>query len=157
MNLKRLSEEEYGQQYQQHYLEIYKLFTEMADRVSSRRQSANSFFLTINTALIAATSYISFNENVESTFYSFVSLAGMMVCLLWFCLILSYRNLNRAKYTVVHEIERKLPIAPYDAEWDCLDRGKSAHIYWPLTHVEMVVPWTFFVLHALVLTCSLIS
>ncbi|RDD97660.1 hypothetical protein DTW92_07525 [Paracoccus pantotrophus] len=33
-------------------LEIYKMLVEMADRVSQRRQSANSFYLTVNTAII---------------------------------------------------------------------------------------------------------
>ena len=34
-------------------LEQYKLYVEMADRISSRRQNANSFFLSINTAIVA--------------------------------------------------------------------------------------------------------
>jgi hypothetical protein len=37
----------------EHYLELYKLAVEMADRVSARRATANAFFLTINTALFA--------------------------------------------------------------------------------------------------------
>jgi hypothetical protein len=36
-----------------HLLEQYKLYIEMADRISSRRQSANSFFLSLNTTLVA--------------------------------------------------------------------------------------------------------
>ncbi len=35
------------------YLELYKLAVEMADRVSARRATANAFFLTVNTALLA--------------------------------------------------------------------------------------------------------
>jgi hypothetical protein len=42
-----------------HRIEQYKLYLEMADRISSRRQSANSFFLTLNTALVALVSYLS--------------------------------------------------------------------------------------------------
>ena len=34
-------------------LDIYKLAVEMADRVSSRRATANAFFLTVNTGLVA--------------------------------------------------------------------------------------------------------
>jgi hypothetical protein len=33
-------------------LELYKLAVEMADRVSSRRGMANSFFLTVQTAMV---------------------------------------------------------------------------------------------------------
>ena len=42
----------YGESYQAHSLEIYKLYVQMADNISARRQSANSFFLTVNTAII---------------------------------------------------------------------------------------------------------
>lgn len=37
----------------QQYVELYKLAVEMADRVSARRATANAFFLTVNTALLA--------------------------------------------------------------------------------------------------------
>ena len=36
-----------------HYFELYELAVEMADRVSARRGVANSFFLTINTGIVA--------------------------------------------------------------------------------------------------------
>jgi hypothetical protein len=35
------------------YLELFKLAVEMADRVSARRATADAFFLTGNTALLA--------------------------------------------------------------------------------------------------------
>lgn len=35
------------------YLDLYKLAVEMADRVSARRGTANAFFVTVNTALLA--------------------------------------------------------------------------------------------------------
>jgi hypothetical protein len=35
-------------------LELYKLAVEMADRISARRALANTFFLTVNTGLAAA-------------------------------------------------------------------------------------------------------
>ena len=52
-NLFKLSPTEYGEAYQAHLLEQYKLFVESADRISQLRQQANRFFLTINTALLA--------------------------------------------------------------------------------------------------------
>src|SRR5262245_9792406 len=40
--------------FQNHLLEQYKLYVEMADRISQRRGTANTFFLTVNTAIIGA-------------------------------------------------------------------------------------------------------
>ena len=45
-----ISPDKYGGEYQNHLLEQYKLYVQMADKISERRQSANSFFLTVNTA-----------------------------------------------------------------------------------------------------------
>jgi hypothetical protein len=53
------------------YLELYKLAVEMADRVSARRATANAFFLTVNTALLAFVSSGSLNM------LWLVALAGM--------------------------------------------------------------------------------
>ena len=140
---------EYGQDYNAHSLEIYKVFVEMADRISQRRQSANSFFLSINTAVIGMVGYIGFDEaeNVGQEFYLLIGFAGITLCLLWFFIIRSYRSMNRAKFKVIHEIERILPIAPYDTEWKVAGQGKKPLIHIPFTYIEMLVPWVFLSLH----------
>jgi len=159
MNLISKGKADYGENYESHCLEIYKTFVEMADRISQRRQSANSFFLSINTAVIAAISYVSFGNKGENSpeFYGLVALSGMVLCFLWFCLILSYRNLNTAKFKVIHQIEQLLPIAPYDAEWEIAGRGEKPWLYWPFTHIEMIVPWVFFALHTFVIVSVIVA
>jgi hypothetical protein len=44
--------------YKIHILEQYKIYVEMADRISSRRNLANVFFLTINTTLITVVGFL---------------------------------------------------------------------------------------------------
>ncbi|MDM8557862.1 hypothetical protein [Candidatus Parabeggiatoa sp. HSG14] len=151
------NEEKYGSDYRAHYLEMYKLYVEMADRISTRRQSANSFFLTINSAIIAVLGYVQFGvylgaklgvEQAQTNdFYWIISVLGMILCVIWFQLVRSYKQLNSAKYEVIHHIEQRLPIAPYDAEWEAVDRGKNSHLYKPFTHIEVKIPWIFFVLN----------
>ena len=51
--LRGVDSNEYGPSYRDHSFEIYKTYLEMADRISGRREKANSFFLALNTALIA--------------------------------------------------------------------------------------------------------
>lgn len=143
---------QYGENYNAHLLEQYKIYVEMADRISTRRQSANSYFLTINTAIIAMISYLKLESSISEgyLFYFLVSVAGMILCYTWYRLIQSYKGLNSGKFKIIHELEKKLPTAPFDAEWKCLGEGKNSDLYHPFTHVEMVVPWIFFVLHLFV-------
>lgn len=70
---------------------------------------------------------------------------------MWYRLIRSYKDLNTAKFKVIHEIEQKLPCAPYDLEWEKVGRGKDSKLYLPFTHIEICVPWVFLALHVFVL------
>lgn len=147
-----LSETDYGAAYQEHLLAVYQLYVQMADRISARRQAANSYFLTINTALIALVSYVQLACEAAGTapFYWSIAVAGITLCYLWYRLIRSYNDLNSGKFKVIHEIERRLPIRPYDAEWTALGRGKRPDLYLPFTHIERFVPWVFLLIHLVV-------
>ncbi len=74
-------------------------------------------------------------------------MAGLILSYFWYRLLLSYKGLNTAKFLVVHEIEKTLPLSPYDAEWECLGRGKNSDNYKPFTHIEIWVPRVFIALH----------
>lgn len=147
-----ISAEDYGESYKAHILQIYQLYLEMADRISSRRERANSFFLTLNTAIVGFIGYMSGTDkvSVDEPWLSIVGFAGIAICYLWYRIIRSYRGLNSAKFKVIHEIERMLPIKPYDAEWEYVGRGKNSSLYLPFTHVEIFIPWIFLVLHVVI-------
>jgi hypothetical protein len=144
---------------QEQLLDQYKLYVEMADRISARRQTANSFFLSLNTAIVALVGYVHLGEAnaTKGPFFWSVALAGLALCYLWYRIIRSYRDLNTAKFKVIHEIERKLPLSPYDAEWEAVGRGKNPDLYLPFTSIEIGIPWIFFSLHLVVLARSLIG
>lgn len=131
--------------FQVHLLDQYKLYIEMADRVSARRQAANSYFVTLNTALLGFVGYVTTKDSNE--YMWLLGIVGVVLSYLWYRIIVSYRDLNSAKFKVVHEIEKRLPISPYDAEWEAMGRGKDSSLYKPLTHIELGVPWVFLVLH----------
>jgi hypothetical protein len=155
--LSGVSANEYGSSYREHAIEIYKVYLEMADRISERREKANSFFLAVNTALIALFANEAFGSAAASPrpLEQLVPIAGCVLCYLWYRIIRSYRDLNSAKFKVIHEIERQLPLRPYDAEWQSVKRGNNPKLYLPFTHVEGVVPWLFMVFHGLLAICSI--
>lgn len=141
----------YGESYRDHCLEIYKVYVQMADNISARRQSANSFFLTVNTAVIGIVVYVG---GASGKWNWVVSLAGIALCYAWYRLIRSYKDINSGKFKVVQEIEKELPLSPYDAEWEALGRGDDPKLYLPFTHVEVWVPRIFGALHCIALLLS---
>jgi hypothetical protein len=127
-------------------LEIYKMLVEMADRVSQRRQSANSFYLTVNTAIIGGAAYLS-----QSTFGHLgtwaVSAAGIAICVLWIRAVVSYKSLNAAKFEVITALEDRLPVTPYKDEWAILDVDGDGKRHKPFHKTEVLVPMVFMCVH----------
>ena len=149
---------DYGDLHRSHVLELYRIYVEMADRVSARRVTTNSFFLSINTAMIGLVGYISAStKTITALDVRFpIAISGIVICYLWRRIVRSYRDLNSAKFKVIHEIERILPLRPYDAEWEAVGRGKDPKRYLPFTHVEIAVPWVFIALHVSVVLFTLL-
>lgn len=131
------------------YVEQYKLYLEMLDKISERRQHANSFFLTVNTGVCAFIGYLFSNDTNDNfkNFFWFVPVAGILLSYFWYRLIKSYRDLNSAKFEVVHLMEQRLPLAPYHAEWIALGEGKDSKVYVPFTHLEIWVPRSFMLMY----------
>ena len=136
---------EAGEKYQSAILEQYKIYVEMADRVSGRRAIANTFFLTLNTSVFTVFGvFWSVKPQLVSWFLIFPLLALVGECAAWFYLVCSYRQLNTAKYSVIGAMEERLPASPYwRAEWMALGEGRDRSKYWPLTHLEKWIPVLF--------------
>jgi hypothetical protein len=127
-------------------LEIYKLTVEMADRLSGRRAAANTFLLSVQAALIASLGSSSLADRP-------VAGAGMLLATAWWVLLRSYRDLNNAKFQVICEMEKELPVQAYSAEWATLKKDPVKGWrprYAELGTVERVVPVVFLVLNALI-------
>lgn len=132
------------------YMEQYKLYLTMLDNISDRRQHANNFFLTVNTGVCAFIGYI-FSKDAAMEFRSFfwfVPVAGILLSYFWYRLIRSYRDLNSAKFKVVHLMEKRLPLAPFHTEWLALGEAKDRKRYVPFTHLEIWVPRSFMLMYA---------
>lgn len=129
------------------FIELYKLAVEMSDRISARRGVANSFFLTVNTGLAALLG----SQNLRW----YVAAAGIVLCITWWALLKSYRDLNAAKFAVILAMEEGLPARVFGGEWDRLRRDpvklalrRDAFRSWAgqyreLGRVERSVPWVF--------------
>lgn len=127
-------------------LEIYKMLVEMADRVSQRRQSANSFYLTVNTAIISGAAYISQPAVGHLSTWA-ISIAGIAICALWIRAVTSYKSLNSAKFDVITAIEKRLPVSPYSEEWNILDVDGDGKRHKPFHKTELLVPIVFMCVH----------
>ena len=149
------------QHYQEAVLKQYKICVEMADRISARRAVANAFFLSLNTAVLAAVGALAGSFWRPHLTSGWILLFPLVVLLVqtgaWFWLIRSYRQLNGAKYAVVGALEERLPASPYwRAEWTALGEGKDRSRYWPLTHLEQWLPAAFAALYVIAFIVAIV-
>jgi len=144
-NLFRMNDKEYGDNYREHLLVQYQLYVEGMEKISDRRQNANNYFITINTVLISFIGVLFQVKVFEHVAWikALIAIIGIIICVIFWFLLRSYKQLNTGKFKVIHEIENKLPLALYDFEWKALGEGKDAAAYFPFSHIEMIIPWVF--------------
>lgn len=135
-------------------LEQYKLYVGTAEKVSEKRQTANAYFLSLNSFLLVLSGYLTTIK--FQSWHVLIVLAGIFICIFWLLNLQSYRSLNSVKYKVIHEMEKQLPIKLFYDEWGLLDRGKNKRTYLRLSRVEQGVPTIFIFLYWAVLALSLL-
>ena len=130
-------------------LEIYKLHSHLADRVSERREGANRLYVTLQVGLVifvGALLRFGIGDAPESLVLGAIGGFGALLSLSWIAMILAYKSLNREKFRVLGELEKQLPFRFFTLEWDPKAVGKKSNSSWTLTFVEISLPSIFFLL-----------
>ncbi len=130
--------------------EQYKLLLQTSETLITRRQTMNTFFLTANGVLISMLGLIT-SAKIESK-YLFVYLCafavvGVLLCLSWRSLLVSYGQLNTGKFAVLNKLEHYLPVCIFSGEWIALGEGKDKRKYRSFTQSEKNVPILFLLVY----------
>lgn len=137
---------EYGEDYSEHLLEQYKLHAEMADAASKRRVETNKYFLSINALLVTAIGLMSEQDSIifmDAFWRGVVAFSALLMCILWWSMIQSFKSLNRAKFQIINAMERHLPSAGFSAEWDFIERLNEKERHREMTTIELWIPVVF--------------
>jgi len=126
----------------------YKLYVDLADKISARRATTNSFYLTANSFLFVAIGIL-FSNGLEVV-VPIILLIGVFVSVSWWLLIIYYRNLNSSKYKVINEIEKKLPVMGLQIEYEIykIQKTKFRRVK-SLTSIEQWLPISLLIMYSL--------
>ncbi len=132
------------------YLEIYKLSVEMADRLSARRGATNVYFITLESTLSASAGFWMSTENSLSYQKALViGVVSLILSMIWWLQIQTYRNLSKAKFDVIHELEQQLTFAPFTKEWEVVNGIRKKHV--DLTRTESFIPVIFLLVNIILI------
>lgn len=140
MKNKDLINKNYGKLFHEHLLKQYELYVNTSTDVSSKRLESNKFYLTLNSVIFGFASYLTLlNNNLIILLFSVI---GFLISIIWFTNISSYKELNSAKFKVIHEMEDFLPASLFRAE-----EKYYLNKYRGLTAVEKFIPLIFLILY----------
>lgn len=141
------SKETYGDDFNAHLLEQYKLYVQSADNVSARRIASNRYLLTVSVTLLAlyGVDLVGIDQRLVSQIAPGI---GLVVSLVWWLIIRSHKHLNRIKFEIINELEQHLPATLFACEWQKLEQGQG-RFYIPFTKIEPWVPFMFLGIHAM--------
>ena len=129
-------------------LEQYKLYVETMEKLVERRQTAHSVLLTANAFLMTMAGFFVKDVKPPVSLPSgiavvAVAVAGILLSFTWQKLSQHYGLMNRAKFEVIHALERQLPTAPFLDEWHALGEGKDPRRYQSMATIESTIPKIF--------------
>jgi len=125
------------------YFELYKLMVASSEALVARRQTVNTYFLTVN-GLLATVAGLLLQRGDEATLTSLslaiLCIVGLVISVVWRLILISFGQLNRGKFAVINQMEQQLTAAIYDAEWQALGQGGNPTLYRSFTEREALVP-----------------
>lgn len=150
MEERTLINKDYGEHFKEHLLEQYKLFVDTSLDVTSKRLESNKFHLTLNSIVFGIASYLT-TLNQYAVIILF-SATGVLISYIWRKNILAYKELNTAKFKVIHELETYLPASIF--KWEEKHYLRKYH---GTTSTEKWYPLIFIVLYTSVIIVATLS
>lgn len=139
-------------------IKLYEIYLATAERVSDRRLSANSWMLSINTAIVAAFGYAVVNlspatDIAQKIMVAMLPIAGICACFMWHALLVSYRQLNSAKFKVLQEIEQSFEHKLFSLE----EKYYQSAGRFALSTIERFVPLAFILVYAVTFALMVVN
>jgi hypothetical protein len=129
----------------------YKLMVQTSESLISRRQGTNTFFITLNGALLTAIGLFvrnGYDPRSHGLVIAILCVTGIVISWAWRTLLISFGQLNKGKFAVILRLEKVLGTATFDAEWEALDRGEDKRTYRSFTKSESRIPIAFSIIYA---------
>jgi hypothetical protein len=128
----------------------YELMVNSSLQVTNWRQGANNFFLAVNAALLTIAAYLYSLSPITGIV---IGAMGICIAVLWHSTIVYFKALNKAKFSVIEEMEKQLPIPMFQLEYLHFKK-ENTNI---ATHIECGIPWLFGLAYVLMIILNILK
>ena len=155
-----MTPQQYGANYQDHFLEQYKLCVEMAEAASQRRDQINRYYPTLFSvlaAILVILTRVDLSEELalsaDPTTWILVGfgIMGIYLVLTWSLSISSYQRFISIKYGIIREMEEHLPFPANRKEAEQLPPSVMAGYRELLLPMAFILPFYGVMVYAFVL------
>ena len=145
-------------QHKNEILDQYKMFQKTSEDLVARRQSVNSFYISVNSAMVALMGVILGLVEAPTKLYVvfFMCIVGIILDISWMNILEAYGTLNASKMKVIRLMEEQLPITLYDAEWRVMSDKLNNKKYVSFTDSEKRIPRIFGLVYSVILVGILV-
>ena len=144
----------------------YEMFVETSEELVRRKQTVNSFYITLNSLIISVVlaafsfaqsfSLLGLQIKYSTLIICLLSVVGAIVCLSWHSLIQSYADLNGSKMKIISYIETQLAYNLYHTEWQLVSQKKGNKKYKSFSAKEKLIAKLFLGLYAILFLTGLL-
>ncbi|MBR7177629.1 MAG: hypothetical protein IKD26_05400 [Clostridia bacterium] len=136
-------------------VEQYKVLLSTSESLIERRQKLTTTYLSIFSVMLPVLSaMLTFEQAFLQLGAFFVSAICIILCLSWRGTIISYGKSNLAKFAILEEMEKQLPVAMFASEWLVLNRITTK--YKSFTNRETTIPVIFIAIYTIFAVLSLV-
>jgi hypothetical protein len=152
-DLYNVNKKDYCDDYEDHCMKQYEMYVGLMDKTSERRIGCNKFFISLNSFLVSLIGILHFSGvflNIQIVWLIITIIFGVLLNIIWITLLDSYKNLNDARFHIIHLIEERLPISPFLQEWVYV-QNEQKEKYSLLSQKEKNIPWLFIGLYIILI------
>lgn len=134
--------------------EEYKLFSELVQRLSERRQAASQTYLAVNTAAFGVLAFLAKDAGFHGWGLVGVSvplfLVGTIACVIWHKIVTHFREIIGWHYERLRDMEEVLPDSArvYSREWERFYQAQASKKGFSFSQLEIWLPRLFIALYA---------
>lgn len=149
----------------QKLLEQYKIYVKTSEDLVKRKQTVNSFYVTLNSILLGAIISVLCaigdlplwgRVNICWIITGFAAIIGIVICYSWISILNSYSALNSSKMKVIINIEKHLALNLFDTEWAFVTQKLGNKRYKSFSQKEKFIAYLFGSLYIILIALGVI-